>query len=210
VANKPTWPTRPIFRRPPPVPVVNQKQVTAPNVVNFPGGESSYYPPDPRNPFSYLINQTAPILSYGGVLASTTVDVFPMVDTSGNLALYTFDPTQGFNDLNAPSQHFFRVETIAPYRVPTIRWVILTYTNLGLVTVTLNITACTDAQQIITRTQVCKIGSATNIDSVMSFRQSIEAFSGMNMQLSILRKAGAGPISVSRASLVGTVEETSY
>ena len=231
--GKPVWPIKPVapFKPVNPGPPVgsptgpislpirtsgspNPNPGQTPNlgsVRNFPGGQSSYYPPDPRNPFSYLINQTAPTLSYGGVLASTAIDLFPMVDLQGNTGFYTFDPTQGFNDLYADSIYFFRVEDIAPYRTPTIRWVILTYINLGPVTVTLNLTGCTDKQSILSKTQVCKLGNTNNIGSVMTFRQSMgEAFSAMNLQLSIFRKAGDGPISLSHVSLVGSIEETNY
>ena len=211
---KPNWP----FRRRPIGPILPPTKINlpnpgtapnAPNVVNFPGGSQSSFPPDPTNPFSYLINQNQPILSYGGVSASTTADAVPVVDLNGNAMFYNFDPTQGFNDLNADSTWFFRVEDFLPFRVPTARWVILTYVNLGPVTLNLNLTAVSDDQKVLAASKVCTIGNSQFLETVMTFRQGIE-LTGMNMQLSIVRKAGAGAISLSKVTLVGTVEESSY
>jgi len=176
-------------------------------------------PPSPFSPFSYVYNKNVATTSNGGVNALTTADLYPMVDLNGNAYFYTFDPTQGYDDIYAASTHFFRVEDAQPYRVPTIRWVTLTYINLGICNLTLTITYCTivpdeklgtEAPQINSQTVKAIIGSATNLKSIMTQRIAFPVISGMNFQLSIVRPAGGGPLSLTKVTIAGTVEDAKY
>jgi hypothetical protein len=134
--------------------------------------------------------------------------LFPCYSVNNNqMEFHTFDPTQGFNDPNASSEYHWRVEQIAPYRQATIRRLVLTYRDFGEIFATFTITGVNDAQKEISTSQGLGFGNATPTGRLMTVPVDI-LLTGMNLQVSVEREKGAGPLSIAQLVVVGEVEET--
>jgi hypothetical protein len=150
--------------------------------------------------------------SFGGVSASTKIYLFPMQNVqTGAIGYYAFDPTRGFNDPVNPSTYKFKVEQIVPGRIPSITRMVITYRDLGPVTVTFALSGTTDQGTIVgngnpvSSSITINIGNQTPTGVLMTTVQGI-ALSAQNLQLSITRAANAGPLSIASIVLCGTVE----
>jgi len=140
--------------------------------------------------------------SNGGVTAFERIGLYPMSD--GNL--YAFDPNSGYNDPIDGCSYFWRVEEIAVGRKPTIDRLFVTYRDLGQVTTTWTLTAVDDSQKVVTQSATAVLGNATPTGYLMTQQIFIPVISGMNMQLSVYKAAGAGSLSISKVKVCGRVE----
>lgn len=154
-------------------------------------------------------------LSNGGVFGITSQAFFPCRSTLDESTwYYTFDPTQGFNDPNSASQYFWRVEQpgpgqgLAPYRNPTVRLLLVTYRDLGNVSVQFTIKGSNDQGQPVQQsTPVTLLGNSPSTQQLFTTQVDI-LITCQNPQLSVIRQAGAGCLSIIQIVMEGEVEET--
>jgi len=148
-----------------------------------------------------------PTTSNGGVFAANQVALYPCTNViTGKTEYRTFDPTQPPNDPVLPSSYTWRVEQVLPYRNPTIRKLFWTFTDLGQVSVSWTLTAVTEQQKVISQTTSLGVGNYIPTYAIMTVEVDIN-LTGMNLQLSVSKLAGAGPLSVLKVVIIGEVEE---
>jgi hypothetical protein len=148
--------------------------------------------------------------SLGGVATTSRLTLFPMVDAvSGRVGFYAFDPSNGFDDPYAGSFYSFKVEDVVPGRVPTIRKIIASYTDLGVATATFSLSGtlfmAPSTQQIVTASTSVQIGTSAFTGRIMTTLIDL-SITGMNLQLTITRAARGGPLSFTKIILCGNVE----
>jgi hypothetical protein len=146
--------------------------------------------------------------SNGGISQSSRISAFPMVDAATKLAgLYSFDPTSGFNDPRNPSNYFYRMEEIVPGKTPTVNRLIVTYRDLGLAAVTFTLTGTNDLQQVVSaNTGIVVLGNPVPTGRIMTRNDIGLTLTAQNLQLSWFRAANAGPLSIIKIIMCGTVE----
>ena len=152
-------------------------------------------------------------VSNGGVFAATQLALYPCTNIVSGLTEYrTFDPTQFPNDPNLSSFYSWRVEQIGgQYRNPTIRKLLWSFFDMGQVSVVWTLTGVTENQQVISSSTGIGVGNAAPTLAVMTVEIDIfgGVFTGMNLQLSVTKAAGAGPLSILKVAIIGEVEDTS-
>jgi len=145
--------------------------------------------------------------SNGGISLSSRISAYPMVNVAtGQAGLYAFDPILGFNDANNPSNYFFKVEEVVPGKTPTVSKIIVVYRDLGLVTVTFNLTGTNDNQQIAKATTVVVLGNRIATGRIMTLNNIGLTLTAQNLQLSINRAPNAGSLAIVKIVMCGTVE----
>ena len=125
---------------------------------------------------------------------------------TGAAGLYTFDPTLGFNDPSNPSNYSFKVEPVAAGATPTVSKIIVTYRDLGLVTVTFTLTATTDDQKIVSNSVTVILGNLIPTGRIMTRNDIGLTLTGQNLQLSLSRAANAGSLALVELVLVGRLD----
>lgn len=155
--------------------------------------------------------------SNGGISQLASIAMMPMQNAAtGVCALYAFDPLFGFNDPVSGSSHTFKIEEIQHGRTPTVKGLILTYRNLGVVTVTFTIAGNNDAGEPSSASLTATIGSVTPTNKLITTvfnSQSVAStfpISIMNPQLTMFRAPNAGPLSITKITLYGRVERAEY
>ncbi len=134
--------------------------------------------------------------SFGGVLAFNQIALYPVLNIANNQMEYrTFDSGRVPNDQLLPSSYSWRVEQANAYEQFTIRRIIWTFTDLGQVTATWTLTGVNDAQEVISASTSLGVGNNPATGRIMTVPVDI-LLVGLNMQLSISRKANDGPLSV--------------
>ena len=148
--------------------------------------------------------------SNGGVSSNSRIAAYPMINAiTGAAGLYAFDPSTGYNDLANPSNYFYRMEEIIPGKTPTVNHIVVSYRDLGLVTVTFNITATNDLQQVISNTTgPLVLGNKVATGRIMCRNDIGLTITGQNIQLSWTRAPGAGSLSIIKVIMFGRVELT--
>jgi hypothetical protein len=155
--------------------------------------------------------------SNGGISQLASIAMMPMQDAStGVCGLYAFDPFYGFNDPVSPSSHTFKAEEIQHGRTPKIGGLILTYRNLGVVTVSFTISGNNDAGEMSSSTLTATFGSAKATNKIVTTvfnSQSVAStfpIAVMNPQLTVYRAANAGPLAITKITLYGRVERQQF
>jgi hypothetical protein len=146
--------------------------------------------------------------SFGGLFSPAgVVALYPCLDLAGNGSEYRiFDVSQPPNDTINGSSYSWRVEQVESYRNPTIRKLFWTFTDLGQVTVTWTLTGTNELFKVVSQTATVTVGNVNPTYQSMTYEVDIN-LTAMNLQLSVQRKAGAGPLSIVRIVLVGECEE---
>ena len=146
--------------------------------------------------------------SNGGIFAETEVCLYPCLNVVTNKMEYrTFDTTQTQNDPVNPSSYMWRVEQIKAYRNPTVRRILWTYMDLGQVSVTWTATGTNENQQAVSASTSLGVGNNPATKQMMTVEVDL-VLTAMNLQLSVSKAAGAGPLSVVKVVMVGEYEET--
>jgi hypothetical protein len=124
--------------------------------------------------------------------------------------IYSFlDPTN-FNDPNSSSFYDFKVEQVIPGRIPTLGQLILSYRDLGVATILINVTGTNDQGKAVNwGPNSYTIGNAVPLNIILTKVIGV-GFSAQNLQVSIIRNANAGPISITGVRLEGHIEKTVY
>lgn len=150
---------------------------------------------------------SVPFSENGGFLATTFFLFVPAVrfDT-GDPYIGIFDTTD-FDDPNAASSYSWRAEDIAVARVPTVRRVILVYTDLGVAKITVTLSGTNDLNNVISASQTVTIGTSGASGAQLTAFVDV-ALTAFRPQLTISRAAGGGPLSIVSATLTGEVEKS--
>ena len=147
--------------------------------------------------------------SNGGTTTPFYALLIPAQITSGtSQQMYTFNMTN-FNDANSPSSYTWKVEDVIAGRNPSITRLIVSYTDLGVGTATFTLTGTNDNGQVVSSSQTVTLGNSVPTNKVMSKVIGIN-LTGENLQLSVLRNANAGPVSITKIRMEGKVELTVY
>jgi hypothetical protein len=192
--------------------------------MQFPGSHSgAFTPPNvtiPQKLKTVTGNSPGLLTSTGGLFGTIGALIVPVLSLNNNKVYFcTIDPAN-FNCeedciYNFPQENIKVGYAISSYKI------IVIYRNLGLVTVTFNLT--------VFRRGLTTYGGKKNIATVTQGKYNTESKtmilgsskpdnqlytidfniinSGDRPQLSILRKANAGPFSLISATLVGNLEE---
>lgn len=154
--------------------------------------------------------------SNGGVATTARLTLYPMLNpNTGAVAFYAFDPAGGYDDPNASSFYNFKVEDVIPGRTPTISRIIVTYRDLGQCTAVFFLTGTNDAQQVVGgitgngSMQAVSLGNTLATGRLMTKVVGI-TLTAQNMQLTAIRAAGAGPLSIAKVLMCGRVEMQEY
>jgi hypothetical protein len=135
--------------------------------------------------------------------------------STGIVGFFAFDPAGGFNDPLASSFYSFKVEDVIQGRTPTISRVIVTYRDLGPVTAVFTLTGTTDGQQVAGglngngSMQTVQMGNQLATGKLMTIVIGI-TLTAQNLQLTVTRAAGAGPLSIAKVLMCGHVEDQAY
>jgi hypothetical protein len=175
--------------------------------INLPPG---YVPPGQQpgqQQGSFVPQSTILPSSLGGVFGISQVCLYPCLNLVTGLSEYrTFDTTQPQNDPMNPSSYSFKVEQFKVYRNPTIRKILWTFKDLGQVAVTWTITGTNENQQVVSQSTSVGVGNAVPTKAIMTVEVDLN-ITAMNMQLSVAKAAGAGPMSILKVVLIGEIEE---
>jgi hypothetical protein len=153
--------------------------------------------------------------SNGGVATTSRLTLYPMLNaTTGIVGFYAFDPAGGFDDPQASSFYSFKVEDIAQGRTATISRAVVTYRDLGLSKAVFVLSGTQDNQVVggvtgASSMQVVQFGNQLATGKLMTKFVDI-SLTGQNLQLTIIRSAGGGPLSIAKVLLCGRVEDASY
>jgi hypothetical protein len=134
--------------------------------------------------------------------------------STGIVGFFAFDPAGGFNDPLASSFYSFKVEDVIQGRTPTISRVIVTYRDLGPVTAVFTLTGTLDNQVVgglngNGSMQTLQIGNQLATGKLMTVVLGI-TLTAQNIQLTVTRAAGAGPLSIAKVLMCGHCEDQAY
>jgi hypothetical protein len=145
--------------------------------------------------------------SNGGFSGSLNLLLIP-AQNYNTAVIYTLDPTN-FNDTFSNSFYNCKVEDVIAGRTPTISRVIISYRDLGVATINVTLSGTNDQGQAVSNTVSVTIGNTVPLGIILTILVGITQ-SGQNLQLSIERDAGAGPVSITKVRMEGRVETTVY
>ena len=148
--------------------------------------------------------------SNGGMVAPLNLALYPFTVDNGGLqvALYYFDPTN-FNDPASASYYSWKVEDVIAGRTPTINRVIISYRDLGVAELLINLSGTNDAGKPVISSQTVTIGNAVPSGIILTTVVGMN-LTAQNLQLSVVRSAGGGPVSITKVRMEGRVELTVY
>jgi len=147
--------------------------------------------------------------SNGGIPAALNLWILPVFGNSvGPAGFVTLDPTN-FNDPNSGSSYSWKVEDIAAGRTPTINRLIISYKDLGQVTITVLISGTDDQQKDILYQQSVPLGTIGASGTIKTVVVGVD-LTGQNLQLTITRAINAGPLCITKIRMEGRVETTPY
>jgi hypothetical protein len=153
--------------------------------------------------------------SNGGVSTTSRVTLYPMLNVAtGIVSFFAFDPAGGYDDPSASSFYSFKVEDVQQGRTPTVSRVIVTYRDLGQVMVVFTLTGTLDNQVVgglngPGSMQVIQLGNQLATGKLITVILGI-TLSAQNIQLTVTRAAGAGPLSIAKVLMCGRCEDQDY
>jgi hypothetical protein len=153
--------------------------------------------------------------SNGGVATTSRLTLYPMLNaTTGIVSFYAFNPAGGFDDPLASAFWNSKVEEVLQGRTVTVNRVIVTYRDLGPATAIFVLAGTQDNQVVggltgATSMQPVKLGNALATGKLMTKFVDL-SLTGQNIQLTIVRAAGSGPLSFAKITMVGRVEDAAY
>jgi len=144
--------------------------------------------------------------SNGGVSTVSRLTLFPMQETAGGATgFYAFDPSAGYDESQSGGFYSFKIEEVLPGRTPTIGQAIIKYRDLGVAVLGLMFTGVQDDQQIVNKTVMTMLGNLVPTNRIMTKIVGV-GFTAKDVQLTLQRGAGAGPVSIVKLVLCGRVE----
>jgi len=145
-----------------------------------------------------------PIIAPAGTVTGNAIMLIPWQTATGT-GIGAF-VTSNFNDPIQGSSYAYRIEDVDINRYPTVRRVILTYRDLGKATITVTLTGTNDNAQIVSNSVTIFIGNTVPTNTLITRLVDL-TLSAFRPQLSISRAANGGPVSITRATILGESEE---
>lgn len=149
--------------------------------------------------------------SNGQVLAIAYIVFYPCFNlVTGKTEYRTFDVKLPFNDPTLGSFYFWKIEELLAYRNPTVRTVIVTYKDVGIVNTVWTITAAQDDQSVISQSVKMQLGNAIPTNRLLAQRIDFSnpPVTGQLVQLSVFREANAGPLQIAKVVMQVEIEES--
>lgn len=143
--------------------------------------------------------------SNGGTSQPLNLFLIPAQDFNAAV-IWTLDPTN-FDDPGLGGFYNFKVEDVIAGRTPTVSRVIISYRNLGVATFTIALTGTDDNGDTVTNSTSVTVGTVAATRRIASKVIGL-ALTGQNLQGSISRIPGSGPLSITKFRLEGRVETT--
>lgn len=153
---------------------------------------------------SLVFTVTTP--SNGGTSQPLSLFLIPSQDVDNNPVIWTLDPTN-FDDPALGGFYNWKVEDVIAGRTPTISCIIISYRNLGIATFTLTLTGTNDNGDTVTNATPVTVGTVGATGRIASKVVGL-ALTAQNIQASISRAPGSGPLSITKIRLEGRVELT--
>jgi len=145
--------------------------------------------------------------SNGGVSTVSRLTLFPMQETAGGATgFYAFDPSAGYDDATSGGFYAFKVEEVLPGRVPTFGQAVIKYRDLGVARFTLVLTGVREDQTVETKTIAVTVGNRAPTARIMTAIVGLGGFTAKDVQLTVGRAPGDGPLSIVKIVLCGRVE----
>jgi hypothetical protein len=123
-------------------------------------------------------------------------------------AIWTLDPTS-FDDPAIGGFYAWKVEDVIAGRTPTVNRAIISYRDLGVAKFTLTITGTDDSGAVVSTSVPVSVGTVAASKRIATIVVGITR-TGQNLQPSISRVPGSGPLSITKLRLEGEVETTTY
>lgn len=148
--------------------------------------------------------------SNGGLTKPLGFALYPVSSAAGQGLMYFCDPTN-FNDPLTSSYYNWKVEDVIAGRTPSIGCIIFSYTDLGVASLTWNLSGTTDQGTAVNESGTITIGNVVPLKVIVTQIVRLNpVFTAQNIQLTVLRAANAGPVSITKVRMEGSVEKTVY
>lgn len=147
-----------------------------------------------------------PFSENGGFLATDSFLFVPTASADFSQFYIGFFDVTSFDDANDGSFYAYRVEDVDVCRVPTVRRVLLVYRDVGVGTITVSVRGVNDNDAIVSVSSKQVLGTKAATGALLTQLVDL-TLTCFRPQITISRDAGAGPISIISATMVGTVEE---
>lgn len=148
-----------------------------------------------------------PATENGGVFAPTYYLMVPMQNcTTGACYIGYFDTTS-FDDKVDGSSYSYRSEDVMPLRYPTVRRVGIIYRDLGLATLTIKVSGTNDNKQVVSQSVNVQLGNTIPTNALLTILVDI-TLAAFRPQITLIRAPGAGPVSITSVTMIGTCEDT--
>lgn len=125
--------------------------------------------------------------------------------TTKQHVIAVFDTTD-FNDPLDVTYYSYKVEDVTVNRVPTVRRIILSYRDLGVVTIGIFLEGSNDNGQVKRVNTRATIGNGQPTRRILTAIIDLE-LTAFRPQLTIVRPSFAGPLSIIAVTILGDVEE---
>lgn len=148
--------------------------------------------------------------SNGGLAAPLNLLLIPCQQFSTQEVL-EFDTTN-FNDNAFGSFYNYKVEEVAPGRTPSCTRQIISFRDLGVATITATLSGYNQNladNPFVSNSETFTIGTAGATQKLGAVVRGL-SLTAQNLQYTITRGGGAGPVSITKVRLEGRVEMTAY
>jgi hypothetical protein len=152
-----------------------------------------------------LFTVTTP--SNGGTLSPLNLFLIPAQDFLDSV-MWTLDPTN-FDDPGLGGFYFWKTEDVIAGRIPKVSRVIISYRDIGVATFTITITGTNEEGKVVSNTTSTTVGTTSQSGKIATKIVGL-LLRAQNLQVSISRNPGSGPLSITKVRLEGAVETTAY
>jgi len=144
--------------------------------------------------------------SNGGINAPLNLWILPTF-VPGDF--FTLDVSD-FNDPLKPSFYTWKIEDIIAGRTGTINRLIVSYKDLGEVTVQWTLSGTNDAGEVVSNSTGDYVMGSVAADGKIKTCLPGISLTAQNLQLRVDRAADAGPLCITKIRMEGRVETTKY
>jgi hypothetical protein len=145
-----------------------------------------------------------PATEVTSLLQSFRYLLVPSQGTTGKVL--SFYDTTSLNDATDNSVYTFKAEDIHADRVPTVRRVIITYIDLGVASIVVNVSGINDNGTLAFGQAVISIGTVGATQNICTAYADLSV-SCYRPQVTLTRNGAGGPIAISHVVATGTIEK---